>query len=129
MLLEPRGPGLVTALDIGRRAVGARASAWWLRAESDGGLAVYDVELWIDFRHRYELHPIVGAGASLLRGGALDDASSVGAGTLRGALEYELPVEGADARVGLSVVVLVPAIGTARTQPWATGALTIGAGF
>jgi hypothetical protein len=129
MLLEPSGPGLFTALDVGRRAVGARVSAAWLRAESERGLAAYEMELWIDFRHRYDLHPILGAGASLLRGGALGDASSVGAGVLRGALEYELPVEGADARVGLNLTAFVPAIGTDRTKPWAAAALTIGAGF
>jgi hypothetical protein len=128
-LLEPRGSGLFTALDVGRNAVGARVTAAWLRAQSARGLAVYDVELWIDFRHRYALHPILAAGASLLHGGAIDDASSVGAGVLRGGLEYELPLEGADARVGLHVVGFVPAIGTSRATPWASAALTIGAGF
>lgn len=129
LAFEPRGPGLFTALDIGRRAVGARVSAAWLRAESERGLAAYDAELWIDLRHRYDLHPIVGAGASLLHGAALGEESSVGAGVLRGALEYELPLEGADARVALNVMMLVPAIGTERTRPWAITSLSIAAGF
>lgn len=120
----------MTALDIGRRAVGARVSAAWLRPESERGLAAYDLELWIDFRHRYDIHPIVGAGASLLRGGALGDDESVGAGVLRGALEYELPlVDGADARLALSIAAFVPAIGTARSRPWAISALSLGVGF
>jgi hypothetical protein len=128
LLLQPSGPGLATALDIGQRAVGGRISGTWLRAQSDGGLSSYTAELWIDFRHRYELHPILGAGASLLRGGALDHRSA-GAGVLRGALEYELPIADADARVGLSVTALVPAIELERTKPWVVTSLTIGAGF
>jgi hypothetical protein len=109
--------------------VGGRLSAAWLRAESDAGLSAYTAELWIDFRHRYTLHPVLGAGASFLRGGALDGENSAGAGVLRGALEYELPVSDADARLGLNVLLLVPAIGTERTRPWTSAALTIGAGF
>ena len=92
-------------------------------------MSAYGGELWIDFRHRYALHPVLGAGASLLRGGALGQSSSVGAGVLRGALEYELPIADADARVGLNLLALVPAIGSERTRPWTMAALTIGAGF
>lgn len=129
VLIDPSGPGLFTALDIGERAVGGRLSGSWLRAESERGLAAYTAELWIDFRHRYTLHPIVGAGASWLHGGALGDDDNAGAGVLRGAVEYELPIHDADARLGLNLIALVPAIGTERTRPWATAALTIGAGF
>lgn len=78
------------------------------------------------------LHPILGAGASLLRGGALQHRSA-GAGVLRGALEYELPLgeEGgdADARLGLSVMALVPAIDSERSRPWVVTTLMVGAGF
>ncbi len=129
VLLQPTGPGLFTALDIGEHAVGARVSAAWLRAESERGLAAYAGELWIDLGHRYQLHPILGAGASWLHGGALGQAHSAGAGVLRGALEYELPVTEADARLGVDFIAWVPAIGTERTRPWAMAALTVGAGF
>jgi hypothetical protein len=129
ILIQPASPGLFTALDIGQHAVGARISASWLRAESEQGLSAYDAELWIDFRHRYELHPIVGAGASFLHGGALGQTSSAGAGVLRGALEYELPIADADARLSLNLMALVPAIGTERTRPWTMAALMVGAGF
>ena len=129
VLAQPTNPGLFTALDVGPRAVGGRLSAWWLRAESDRGLSVYTAELWIDFRHRYALHPVLGAGASFLRGGAVGDDQTAGAGVLRGALEYELPVGDADARLGLNLLLLVPAIGTERTKPWTSAALTVGAGF
>ena len=130
-LLDPGSPGLFTALDIGQRAVGARLSAAWLRAESAHGLSSYSAELWIDFRHRAELHPVLGAGASFLRGGALGDSEhdSAGAGLLRCAVEYELPIVDADARLSLSGLLLVPAIGSERTRPWTMAALTVGAGF
>jgi hypothetical protein len=129
LLIQPSSPGLITALDVGRRAVGARLSASFLRAESERGLASYTAELWVDLAHHYELHPILGAGASFLHGGALGAQSSAGAGVLRGALEYELPLRDADARLGLSLLGLVPAISSERTRPWLQAGLTIGAGF
>lgn len=129
VLLQPTSPGLFTALDIGRRSVGARLSSSWLRAESERGLSAYTAELWIDFRHRYQLHPILGAGVSWLHGGALGDEQNAGAGVLRGSVEYELPIDDADARLGLNLIALVPAIGTERTRPFATASLTVGAGF
>jgi hypothetical protein len=129
LLLERVSPGLFTALDVGQHAVGARLSASWLRAESVQGLAAYTAELWIDFRHSYELHPILGAGASFLRGGALGAEHSAGAGVLRGALEYELPIADADARLSLNVLALMPAIATERARPWTMAALLVGAGF
>jgi hypothetical protein len=129
VLARPTSPGLFTALDVGPRAVGGRLSAWWLRADSDQGLSAYTAELWIDFRHRYALHPVLGAGASFLRGSAVGDDEMAGAGVLRGALEYELPIVDADARLGLNLLLLVPAIGTERTEPWTSAALTVGAGF
>jgi hypothetical protein len=128
-LLEPASPGLFTALDVGQRAVGARLSAAWLRAESAQGLSSYSAELWIDFRHRSALHPVLGAGASLLRGGALGQKDQAGAGSLRGALEYELPLVDAEARLSLTALLLVPAIASERTRPWTMAALTVGAGF
>lgn len=129
LLLAPANPGFFTALDFGARAVGGRISAAWLRTASDQGLSAYDAELWIDFRHRYDLHPIVGAGASWLHGSALGEQENVGAGVLRGALEYELPLSDAEARVGVSGTLLVPAIATERSQPWVTLALGVGIGL
>ncbi|MDF3070965.1 MAG: hypothetical protein K0R38_6566 [Polyangiaceae bacterium] len=131
LLVQPVGPGLSAALDIGRRAVGARIGGTWLRPESERGLASYSAELWIDLRHRSELHPILAAGASWLHGGALEAPGkrSAGAGVLRGALEYELPIGDADARLGLNVTALVPAIQIERSRPWVVTSLMIGAGF
>lgn len=129
LLFEPASPGLFTALDIGRRAVGARVSAAFMRPENERGLAAYGGELWVDLGHRSQLHPLLGAGVSLLHGGALGRRRTSGAGVLRAGLEYELPIAEADARLGLNVMGLVPAIESDRTRPWLLGGVTIGAGF
>jgi hypothetical protein len=129
LLVRPTNPGLLTALDIGRRAVGVRLSAAFLRAESDRGLASYGAELWVDLGHRSLLHPLLGAGVGWLHGTELGPRRNAGAGVLRGGLEYELPLEEADARVGLTCMGLVPAIASDRTAPWLVGGVTIGAGF
>ncbi len=129
LLVKPATPGLYAALDIGRRAVGARFSGAWLNAETEGGLAQYGGELWIDFGAGTQLHPTIGAGAALVHGQQTGQDDSSGAGTLRGTIEYELPVADAEARVGLSIIALVPAINSERDEPWVIGALTVGAGF
>src|SRR5262245_31398478 len=41
LLVRPATPGLLAALDIGRRAVGARFSGAWLNAGEEGGLTQY----------------------------------------------------------------------------------------
>lgn len=129
--MQPSTAGLFAALDIGKHAVGARLSGAWLHAGRPDGLAAYSAELWLDFSRGSELHPIVGAGAAWLRGepAAVGARGSAGAGVLRGALEYELPVEDADARLGVQVLGLVPAIGTERERPWVIGSLSVGVGF
>jgi hypothetical protein len=129
LLVRPATPGLLAALDIGRRAVGARFSGAWLNAGEEGGLTQYGGELWIDFGAGRELHPIIGAGAAMLDGDLTGQEDSSGAGTLRGAIEYQLPVDDAEARVGLSLTALVPAINSEREEPWVLAALTVSAGF
>ena len=129
MLLEPTSPGFFGALDFGPRSVGGRVSAAWLLTASEQGLSVYTAELWVDFRQRYDLHPILGAGASWLHGSALGEHPNVGAGVLRGALEYDLPISDADARVGVSAMLLVPAIASDDAQPWVTLGASVGIGF
>lgn len=129
LLVQPATPGLLAALDIGRRAVGARFSGAWLNAGEDGGLTAYSGELWIDFGAGRELHPIIAAGAAMLDGDLTGQDEASGAGTLRGAIEYQLPVEDAEARVGIGLTALVPAINSEREEPWVMGALTVSAGF
>lgn len=132
---SPQG-GLFAAIDVGEKAAGVRASGTWVRVGSDGGLAQYAAELWIDFGHDRRLHPILGAGAGVAR---LERASasglesrSVGVGVLRGALEYVLPVSGTDARAGLEVLGAVPAIAAENAgdpKPWLLISATVGVGF
>jgi hypothetical protein len=127
-------PGLAAALNLGKRAVGGRITGAWLGAGTDEGVSSYSLELWVDFAGGAPLHPVVGTGAAFVQAQEGTQKSSLGAAVLRGALEYELPLADADARVGLSVTGLVPAIGGqaapgVRRDPWVMGALTVSAGF
>jgi hypothetical protein len=134
---SPTG-GLVAALDIGRAGAGFRASASWAGAGSDRGTSQFSGELWVDFGVGEALHPIVSAGAAIARTDVAEPASgrirphNVGAGVLRAALAYVLPVERADARATIECTAAVPAIqdgGPQVTQPWALVAATVGVGF
>jgi hypothetical protein len=131
--VEPVSPGLFAAVDIGKSAVGVRFSGAWLGAKSREGLESYGSELWIDFGHSARLHPIVGAGAAWLRESGVKGDGSALACVIRGGLEYRLPLAGAnaepDARLGVNVLALVPAIGTDRERPWILGAVSVGIGF
>ena len=107
--------GFNAAVDIGARAAGARLAGSWVRTGSDRGLSEYDAQLWIDFGYEQRLHPILAAGAGLARLESADalgavHASTVGIGSLRGTLEYVLPIREANARAGLDVEGALPAI-------------------
>jgi hypothetical protein len=130
--------GLFAALDIGERAAGIRFSGAWVSVGAERGMSQYGGELWIDFAHDQRLHPILGAGAGAARLELLDrttgetDAYTVGIGTLRGSLQYVLPVRGTDARASIDVVGSVPAIrgqDTPETSPWLLAMATVGVGF
>jgi hypothetical protein len=129
--------GLGATVDIGARAQGGRLAAAWTRVGSDGGLAQYTAELWVDFGAARRFRPIVGAGAGI---GRLDEAtanggiftSTLGLGVLRGTLEYVLPVSGADARVGLDVMGVLPAIRDSSApdvRGWLITQARVGVGF
>jgi hypothetical protein len=122
-------PGLLTAIDLGRGAVGGRVQAMWLRSGAASGFSGYSGELWVDLGDRLALRPTLGAGVAYLRGGAALADAEVGAASLRGSLDYELPVREADARLGITFVTLLPAIAGKREKPLLVGALTLGAGF
>src|SRR5450432_3058690 len=107
--------GFTAAIDIGARAAGARFAGSWVRTGSDRGLSQYDGQLWIDFGAEQRLHPILAAGAGLARLEYADalgavHASTVGNGSLRGTLEYVLPIREANARAGLDIEGALPAI-------------------
>jgi hypothetical protein len=129
--------GLAAAVDIGSGAAGARLSGSWVRVGSDVGLAEYRGELFIDFGADRRLHPIIGAGAGVARLGTPESdgttkTSTYGVGVLRGTVEYVLPVERADARVGLDASASVPAIqgkGANDASPWLLFTARVGVGF
>ena len=83
----------------------------------------------MDLGHRLVLHPILGVGAAYLRGGAAFGEAAVGAASLRGSLDYDVPLQDANARLGLTIVTLLPAIASRREKASLVGALTLGAGF
>jgi hypothetical protein len=126
--------GLTAAVDIGSDVAGARISGTWVRVGSDVGLAEYRGELFIDFGADRRIHPIVGAGAGVARLSAGDGAraSTYGVGVLRGTVEYVLPVERADARVGLDASGSAPIIqakGAGDASPWLLLSARLGVGF
>jgi hypothetical protein len=98
-------------------------------------MSAYSAELWIDFGVGSELHPVIGAGAGVARlnpANADSQASTVGIGTLRGSLEYVLPVAGADARAGVDLIGNVPAIrgsGADDVGAWLLGVARVSVGF
>jgi hypothetical protein len=129
--------GLSTAADIGAKASGARLSGTWAKVGSDGGLSQYTAELWVDFGGHRRIRPILGAGAGLARLDTADAAgalhgSTLGLGVLRGALEYVLPISGADARIGMDLEGALPAIRSASAPDvdgWLLAVARVGVGF
>ncbi len=129
--------GFAVAVDVGAKAAGLRLSGSWVRTGSDRGLSQYDGQLWVDFGVEQRLHPILAAGAGLARleytdvSGALQ-ASTVGIGTLRGTLEYVLPIREANARAGLDVEGALPAIrgmDAPNLNGWVLVTARVGIGF
>lgn len=138
---EGMTPGLSVALDIGRSYTGARLSAAWLDVGDEKGLSQYTGEIFLDFLPKSRFHPILAAGggvavtsSSLRADGSLDRdvASIVGIGTARGSLQFRLPFEEADARVGLDLIGNFPVIRAKEApelSPWAIASLSVGVGF
>lgn len=129
--------GLAAAADIGSGAAGARLTGSWVRVGSDVGLAEYRGELFIDFGVDRRIHPILGAGAGIARLGTRESdgttkMSTYGVGVLRGTVEYVLPVDRTDARVGLDASASVPAIqgkSANDASPWLLLTARVGVGF
>ncbi len=129
--------GLFAAVDIGEKAAGIRVSGAWVRVGGERGLSQYGGELWLDFNHYGPLHPIVGAGAAAARMQLTDkagstDAYTLGVGTLRGTLQYALPIRDTDARASLDVIGAVPAIrgsDTPSAKAYLLVVATVGVGF
>lgn len=134
---ERADAGFGAAIDVGARAAGARFAGSWVRTGSDRGLSQYDGQIWIDFGVDQRLHPILAAGAGLARLEYADGlgsvhASTVGIGSVRGTLEYELPIREANARAGLDLEGALPAIRGANAPDlsgWLLVTARVGIGF
>jgi hypothetical protein len=135
------GPGMLTAVELGRGPTGFRLSASWMDVGSETGLSQYTGELTIDFGGRSRFRPIVGAGggaavtsATQRDDGTLDTEKSavIGVGIVRAGLGIRLPFEEADARVTLDLTGTIPAIrGSSAPDlaPWALASVMVGVGF
>ncbi len=129
--------GLLVALDLGRRAAGFRASAAWMGVGQEEGVSQYTGELWLDFGFGRRLHPLLGAGGGLARVDARDEAgdlsaTTVGVGVLRPGLQYLLPVRGSDARAGVELTGVLPAVqgsASATVGPWLMAVAAVSIGF
>jgi hypothetical protein len=129
----------MTALDLGRGPAGFRLSGFWLRVGSDNGLAQYTGELTLDLGGRMAFRPVLGAGAGFARTYRVDDngarttgGATLGVGQLRAALEYRIPIEETDARAGVHLIGVLPAVrgeGAPDLGPWLIAAATVGIGF
>jgi hypothetical protein len=129
--------GLFAAIDIGEKAAGLRVSGAWVHVGGERGLSQYGGEIWLDFNHTGPLHPIIGAGAGAARIELQDrlgetDSYTIGVGTLRGTLQYALPIRDTDARASIDAIGSVPAIrgqNTPEVQPYVLLLATVGVGF
>jgi hypothetical protein len=134
---EPRA-GLFAAVDLGRTAAGLRLSGAWVGAGRLDGVSQYGAELWLDLGQSQQLHPVLGAGAAVAvvradpDAGAESDTTTVGVAELRASLQYQLPVEGTDARVAVDAVGSLPAVGSEQASelaPWALLVATVCVGL
>jgi hypothetical protein len=129
--------GLLAGIDIGDGPAGVRFSGSWARSCAANDRQQYGAELWLDFGVGKRLRPILGAGGGVARvvdpgitGGT--ETSTLGIGILRAALQYVLPVNGADARAGVEITGNVPAIRGSddrAREPWLILGATVGVGF
>ncbi len=134
---EPATGGVAAALDVGRRAAGARFTGSWMGVGQQMGLAQYTGELWLDFGYGRLLHPTLGAGGGVARIDFIDDAgdsnpTTLGIGLLRAGLQYGLPIRDTDARAGIDLIGSVPAVRSPtapRLDPWLLVCGTVAVGF
>lgn len=138
---DAAAPGLFAAVDFGRGAAGFRLAGAWLAVGESNGLAQYTGELTLDFGGRSRLRPVIAAGAGAAHTGSsrgddgalrTDEGAWLGIGTVRAGLSMLLPLEGADARIGVDLGAAIPAVVSDRapsSSPWALGAAFVSVGF
>ena len=104
------GGGVQVAADIGSGTVGARIAAAWLRGEGHAddpsyalgdGLGQYTGEVTLDLHKRGPIHPVMGLGFGFMHASRPTGSGFAGIGTGRLGLDYALPVDDADVRIGV----------------------------
>jgi hypothetical protein len=110
------GYGVALGAGFGKRTVGFRASATWLRGEArtsdtpatmpttGEAMGQYLGELTLDLNKKGPLHPVIAPGFGLVHVSMPGSSGNAGIGTLRAGLEYSLGLEDADVRLGGSVL-------------------------
>jgi hypothetical protein len=134
------GLGVGVGVDVGTGTVGFRASAAWMRGEGGDttgapigdGLSQYAGEITLDLHKRGPWHPIVAVGFALAHVRRPDTSGDVTAGTGRVGIEYALPVDDADVRLGAGVLGALTGPGDrelADLRGYASVGTTLGIGF
>ncbi len=104
------GGGIQVAADFGTGTVGGRLAAAWMRGEghaAESGYALgdsvgqYTGEITLDLHKRGPIHPVLGIGFGLAHVSRPTGSGNAGIGTGRVGLDYALPVEDADVRIGM----------------------------
>jgi hypothetical protein len=104
------GGGLQIAADFGTGTVGGRLSAAWMRGEGHVGESDYPLgdsvgqytgEITLDLHKRGPIHPVLGIGFGLAHVSRPTGSGNAGIGTGRVGVDYALPVDDADVRVGV----------------------------
>jgi hypothetical protein len=104
------GGGVQVAADFGTGTVGGRLAAAWLRGEGHAadtsyplgdGVGQYTGELTLDFHKRGPIHPAMGLGFGFAHVSRPSGGGFAGIGTGRLGVDYAIPVEDADVRIGI----------------------------
>jgi hypothetical protein len=104
------GGGVLVAADFGTGTVGGRLSAAWLRGEGHEGDTSYPLgsavghytgEITLDLHKRGPIHPVLGLGFGLAHVSRPSGSGVAGIGTGRFGIDYAVPVDDADVRVGV----------------------------
>ncbi len=104
------GGGMQAAADFGSETVGGRLSAAWLRGEGHASDSSYPLgdsvgqytgEITLDLHKRGPVHPVVGIGFGLSHVSRPTGSGNAGIGTGRLGIDYAVPVDDADVRIGV----------------------------
>ncbi len=127
--------GLGAGLELGHGPAALRLSGAWVRVGYDDPLQQYTGEIVLYLFEYGRSVGSFGAGGGLARTKRVDGAgggASVGIGTGRLGFDYRIPFPDTDARAGLFVTAVMPAMrgeGAPSLSPWAIAGAGVTLGF